>query len=405
LTILLVNELATGEEILHLLANAGVDEIMRSPELVNQRISEFKTLCSKARDAWALAVFSDAPKESLERYFSFHLRLLTGFSEKLCSIPDYPLPECTCVPSETINSSFDKEINQLTDHLFQYFRDYPDKNILVPLSYHTHVIKTMLPGVNLIKASIEFSAIPCVIKSEVIAYLDHLVNAGESAPLTFRQLIYFQAFVKEIKTLLSNASPGNLTGAFTDKLLELEFNHMEIFTYLQEEISKSLTCDQEGEKLSLLEKEAVQMHLSQKESNERYDVRWPKLSIMLEKWLLTEISALKEKRNMQQCSCTRTNYKLKLELSVAHLACLLRLFKKEGLLGAVQLTALFKFSSDHFSTKRAETVSNFGISKAYYSVTQVIAAEVKDMLLKMIQRINHDYFPVMAAVSIIIYAC
>ena len=401
---MLVNELATGEEILNLLADAGMDNIVLSREQASKQIGEFKKVCSKAREAWALAVFSASGKESLERYFSFHLRLLAGLSEKLSDPPGYPLPECACTPQVTIKTTFETEIHQLIGYLFQYYTDYPDKNILVPLSYQVHFVKILMPDVCLTKQALENSVLPDVLKSEIIAYLDHMVNCRASAPLTFGQLLYFQTFVKEIRTLLANSLPGNLSSLFTDKLLELEFNHLAVFTCLQEEINKAMSGFTGGEKLTWLEQKSNLMHLREKGGNERYNSRWPKLSVMLSTWLVAEINILKEINSVEHVPFVQANYKLKLELSVAHLACFLRLFVKESLPGTMQLTALFRFICDKFSTKRAETLSAGGLSKEYYSVTQVTAAEVKAMLVKMVNRINRDYFPVMAAVSIIIYA-
>jgi hypothetical protein len=54
---------------------------------------------------------------------------------------------------------------------------------------------------------------------------------------------------------------------------------------------------------------------------------------------------------------------------------------------------VFKFFSRNFETKRQKSVSAGSLSKEYYSTSQVTAAVVRDMLQKMIARIDRNFFP------------
>ena len=80
-----------------------------------------------------------------------------------------------------------------------------------------------------------------------------------------------------------------------------------------------------------------------------YDRRWPALCVMLSGWLEPEIAAAGE---LLKGEAAFAFEKLPLNLSVAHLGCLLKLFVEEHLLGDISLTDLFKFSARHYRTKK-----------------------------------------------------
>ncbi|MCR8560432.1 hypothetical protein KXD93_22450 [Mucilaginibacter sp. BJC16-A38] len=394
---MLINELSAGEEILDTFARAGMGEIMQPPEVVSQQINDFKSLCAKAREAWALAVFSGAGRPSLERYFTYHLQLLSDLLGKVNAMPVYTFEACDCSPQETSNEILQKELNDLTGHLLHFFRGYPDKTIPAPLIYIRKQVKTLAADIASIMQSLTLSALPGPLHSVVATYLKEM-----SSPLlacTFGELLYFEKFIVGMKGRLETVS------SFVDGLIDLEFNHVEILSWLHEETMRSMTHMPVETKIAAIKKKAGLLHRCHVGNKEVYDRFLPPLTQMLANWLDEEEKAFKFSNPEQIPVCYPVLEKMGLSLPVAHLACLVRLFVKENLTGATPLTEIFKFVCMAFSTKRAESLSIGGMSKAYYSISQVTAAEVKHLLAKMINRINHDYFPALAAISVLIYAC
>jgi hypothetical protein len=402
---LLVNELATGEDLLNLLNNLSREEATPSLELINRQISEIKTMCSKAREAWAFAVFSDQSKEILERYFTFHLQVLTRLSKEVALLPEILLPACTCIPSETVNGMLEDEINTLLDHLFEYFGDYPNKNLNTSLSYNYHILKVLMPDIDITKSLLENIDLPALLKESVVTYVHHLSDVASSYPVTYTELFYFQRFIKELKRFFKNAASSDLNRSFANKLLDLEFNHVEVFTWLQQDLVSFLKGKRDKEKLFLMKKRAEMLRFSTDEKKERYKSNWHPLSFSLAEWLASEIAELKASAPPSQSFFQRIEHRFKLEMPEAHIACLVRMLKKEKRLENIPLTEVFQFISDNFCTTRAVKLSPGGISKEYYSINQVTAAEVRDMLQKMVARINRDFFPVMAAAGILIHVC
>lgn len=90
---------------------------------------------------------------------------------------------------------------------------------------------------------------------------------------------------------------------------------------------------------------------------------------------------------------TKQPEKCPLNISVAYLACFLKVFCDEKLRANVSLSDMFNFVSSHFSTVRRENISAGSLSENFYSTTQVTAAKVQGIQQQMIARINQHYFP------------
>jgi hypothetical protein len=126
---------------------------------------------------------------------------------------------------------------------------------------------------------------------------------------------------------------------------------------------------------------------------------------MLKGWLTEEADRLEKQLSAEIALNLSTGIldKIGLDLSVAQLACLIRALFDASITASDSLTAVFKFCTLHFTTRRQLTISQGSLSKEYYSITQKTASGVLDLLQKMTERIKRDYFPVLVAVSVIIF--
>lgn len=85
--------------------------------------------------------------------------------------------------------------------------------------------------------------------------------------------------------------------------------------------------------------------------------------------------------------------KLELGLTVAQLVMLLRFLQAEGVFGTLRVATLLRFFSKYFRTRKQVQLSYGSMNKLYYSGDQFTAAFIRDLLLKMVARINQVYFP------------
>lgn len=393
---MLVNELSAGEEILDLLSGSDGMESGWTKTFANDQLEAFKALCTKARQGWALAVFSGASRPSLERYFTYHVQLLSDLSGKLQSMPPYPVAACNCSPQETFNEIFRNELDSLTGHLLHFFRDYPDKTIPAPLSYISKFTKRLETDIATITQSSALDVFHAPLKRVIRSYLEQMTSPA--LLVTFGDLLYVEKFIDGIKRALEN--PDTLPTI----LLELEFNHIEVLAWFQDETLHALKGKSVAKKLGFIRRQATLSRVYHHAGKEVYDPCLPPLTQMFAGWLSEEEKALKEIMAAEMAARHSTGQKFRLPLSVAHVACFLRLSLKENLAGTMPLTDVFDFVCSAFSTKRADDLSPGGLSKAYYSVSQVTAAEVRHLLTKMINMINLDYFPAWAAIGVLIYS-
>ena len=81
-------------------------------------------------------------------------------------------------------------------------------------------------------------------------------------------------------------------------------------------------------------------------------------------------------------------FKISTDLSVAHLACLLRLLHEEKIWMHQNQTALLDFFATHFSTRRQEDISAASLRAKYYNIERSTSEVVKDLLINMLNRLK-----------------
>jgi hypothetical protein len=83
-----------------------------------------------------------------------------------------------------------------------------------------------------------------------------------------------------------------------------------------------------------------------------------------------------------------TPIKLNTSLSVAQLACLLRLLHEENILCHPNQTEALQFFARHFATDRTDQISSVSLRTKYYNVDRSTAESVKDLLFQMVNRLR-----------------
>jgi len=353
-------------------------------------IEEMDETIARVGQAWTFAVFSEVTKDALMRYFTYHckfiFRLLDTNTSKHTAAPSL-LTEKVC---------------QLLDSLHIYYGEYLEDTIDVGTVYRLHFTNDLKETCRMVSETLEKSDITLKVRRCLLRYIEEMTGK-KALPCTLRQLLYFRLLVKELFYLSSHADSAKFHELIYEKLLDLEFNQFDVFVNHQELIRSSFKGKTEVAKLSVIG-QYIQLYAYQAQGDTiRYDHRWPSLSQMLSDWLKEVKESIDPGTQINEKRSMATTRRLRLEFSVSHLACLLRLFAKESLFGATPLTEVFDFFSANFSTKRQDVVSVHGLSKEYYSKNQVTAAEIKAILMKMINRINLDYFPVVAAIGAAIF--
>ncbi|WDF80753.1 hypothetical protein PQ469_12120 [Mucilaginibacter sp. KACC 22773] len=351
----------------------------------------------KVRASWTFTAFSALTEPAMRRYFTHQLLFISGAPEKYFNNRSQRLVE-----NRLTHSIITEKVCLLADDLLTYYGNYPDKTIPVAISYRQHYTKNLKDtGIKICNA-LEDSPVKPKITEFLKRYIEDMTD-DKNVSCSLSQLVYFKQVIDELSTIIPDANSGNFPQLVYQKLIALELNQFDVLVVQQEEILREISGKPKPNQLSLLKHYTELFSYLSKGEISRYDDRWPPLSQILSDWLQEVKESLEPANHPSPSHQAANNKRLKLEFSVSHLACLIRLFFKEHLINAVPLTEIFDFFAENFSTKRQEFISAHGLSKEYYSKNQVTAAEMKAILQKMISRINQDYFPVVAAIGVTIF--
>ncbi len=361
--------------------------------------AELVQIVAKIRQAWNFAAFSHAAENTLNRYFTYQAKFMAAF---LNSDGDRQLFSDKCQRTQSFLLEIRSQICALIDHLDHYFGKYVDLKIALPSAYRLHFINQFGDSCRSVCLFIDSEGIEEKLRNCLKPYISKMI-ADQDFQVDFLQLYYFRKVVNELTGLGKTGREINVSSLVYDKLIELNFNHMDVFAYHQQVIRSSLNGKKRIKKHKCIQEKLVAFDNYIADAGDSYDPKMRSLSIMLSGWLREELACLTQEEIKHQQNIPYQSLRLQLQLSISHISFLIRLFYKQNLFGSIPLNDIFVFFAANFSSKRQERMSPGGISKEYYTKNIVTAAEIKALLLKMIAQINLDYFPVMAVISAVIF--
>lgn len=337
---------------------------------------------------WEDAAFSTVPHHSLRRYFNYQLEGLIVCSD---SLSEHRATER--------HEGYQSVVLKQIDHLVLYYAPYFNWDAKAPAAYHQRLLGKLTPYIQLIRHDLDAAAISPALQQCLQHWLDQATESGASLRYTFRTLNYLENIVISLSAIDFQAEDAEASMILL--FSRLNFNHLSFLAFRQTTLlGECRLIASTSDQLEFFQEQRAAI-LAYPEARELiYDPTFPSLRTMLGTWLqeqilLLEIALKKE----QEARASRQSGKQSLDLSVAHLACLIKLFLEENIFLSGNTKKVFQFFATNFQTKRQTAISAGSLSKEFYSIDQHTAARVRDMLQKMIIRINRNFFPVMAAIS------
>jgi hypothetical protein len=210
--------------------------------------------------------------------------------------------------------------------------------------------------------------------------------------------MYLKTFLAELEQAFLSKEISNWEIKIASTLVYLNFNHLEFFNYCQDYVRAELVnTGNKEEYLVCLSRALTHIKSLQSKPGLAYAPAWPNIKSMLETWLNDKIAAaiLQPAKDVAYGhSLLESNAdKMTLNQSVAQIGCLTRLLYEESYYTSQSVTDIFKFLVRHYRSKKQQQISVGSLSKEYYAVNQVTAAVVRDLLQRMIARLNKNYFP------------
>lgn len=354
--------------------------------------ADLGTLSRQIQEAWLDAVLSGMPADCLVPYFNFQLKGLSEIADTLQFFTTLERKETqTCVLA-------------LIDHLRLYYADYLHLERNAPAVYRERMMTQLSEDIRLIRSELNSGSLNPALTANMNNWLSEHTIQGHNLRFTFRALDYMAAATAAIAHL-SWESP-DIEHALITLLIQINFNQLAFFNYLKRRLlEQESQFETLANSLAYLWKQRAEiMAIPQQQA--AYDPSWPALKSMMGAWLDERIRLIlllgENHPDPDHNNHTTHEDKLTLSLSVAYLACLIKLFYDEDVFGVQSLSSIFQFFSAHFNTKKQTAVSAKSLSKEFYSINLHTAAHIRDLLQKMIARINRNFFPVWVVISIII---
>jgi hypothetical protein len=354
-----------------------------------ERDSLLEQACSEAREVWASAAFSVKGKDKLRRYFSYQLQELTTLLER--------------TNARTAPELGDYLV-RLADHLCTFFAAYIDKQVFSPPAFTHYKLAQLKEKAKHLEALLQDTGINPELHDCLASYLRHYFVPTCRRRVSFGSLDYLELLMDTVSDLLESTQPADADKAMEDSLLALNFNRLEFFNYMIgrfRSATKDLTLlDQQ----TLLLQNAALLQPNIHYNKMYYDPLLPPVTVMYKGWLQDEALAVAERLRSQPIIAENPTEKIGMNLSVAELACMVRLFFETGLFLEPSIKEILQLIPLHFSAKRQPHITGGSFSSKYYSSEQKAAAKIKALLLKMIAWLNKHYFPVVVAASAVIAA-
>ncbi|MBT2560725.1 hypothetical protein J7E50_07750 [Pedobacter sp. ISL-68] len=334
--------------------------------------------------AWEEVLFSNMPESSLVRYFHYHLDIISTISTTLSNFPNaekYLLSQ--------------NELLALINHQRKYYSSYFKEDAIAPVTYHQRLVSQLTGNMGAIQkilhsGSINASLIACLSK-----WCELMSEKIGTVRFTFRSLHYFEYITNQLSEL--NGFSTEIEATLLNLLICSNFNNLSFLVYFQDKIRHSSEyLGDKDERLDYLVEQKAIINSSPEVKNRTYDSSWPSIKTMIVDWLTEEI-LLTEKLlcNKREIAIP----KIPLEMSVAHLSCLIRLLYEESVFATQNLQPIFKCFAGYFQSKRQAVISPGSLSKEFYSIDQHTAARVRDLLQRMVLRINRNFFPTVVAIN------
>jgi hypothetical protein len=331
--------------------------------------------CSRARDAWTAAAFSDSTDEALHRYFDFHFSFLNGL------IAEY---------SQASSLDDLSDLFKLMDNLLSFYKKFIDQHQPLAREYINYRIRSsqlkydqFAEQLAIWNADAEFNT--CLTDSLSPIYRQPIIESLELGALFYREdLINDLAGKRNCPELMNSES-------LISTLISFNFNHTRFLGYLRKRaINDIANVAPTGYTKYFIElkSEIPPIEIG---DNRSFDSKWPHISVMYRDWL-DDYRVLLSLNLLSRGDLCSIN-KVPLNISVKQLACMIRALYESGLYGHISLTAIFDHAATVFTTKKQEHISAESISNAYYALSQSAALKTSRMFGNAIEFLKPYCFP------------
>ncbi|OJW14278.1 hypothetical protein [Mucilaginibacter sp. 44-25] len=363
-----------------------------SLENENEEKARISTECFRIKKSWTDLLFSPVKDHVMRRYIGFQQQIILETadslykqiesSKKTSAQEIYPLLKVSDFLLECLLG--------LKDFQLQYFNNYIDDGGKLPDAAISTVRKRMTEAAEKVSATLQNVELDVKLRACICDYLGDIIMMQPDSLLNYRSAEYLISFTETIAVTTDFTDNRDLTQIVTEALFYMNFNHHNFFQWYQETIEVRKLSLRPQDQLPMLMKQLLVLKSMPVMTSMSFDPKVQPINSQLESWLGEYI---KHETVHLEMSEIELPDKIELKLTVAQLALLIRLLYEEDVFAMKNIAALLRFFSNHFMSKKQEHISYGSMNKLYYSGDQFTGYAVRELLLKMVAKVNKMFFP------------
>lgn len=376
-------------------------------ELKNQSLGQSKNTLlifddeiRRIKIEWRNHVFSATDERSIERYIQDHQKVLIELTNHVL---DQLGDNAEKMYSNTADDnqfglyrSIYKGLEDLLAFIEKYFSKYFDQESKVPDSYKWIAyrdFREQVPGIrnfflnnNLEKRLLALALYP----------VDQFLEKASTREVTFRKLIFLKTLIKELEKMSrQNLEGNNLEEQLKMLLFYLDYNSLRAFNYatdfINSYVAKAETLSDRVERLAYAQKCINQAQIKPGFS---YNPDYKPIKEQLSDWITEEIHFVEKRQQLSlhfkpgDTEFIKKDFKLALELSVAQLACFIRLLVETKIIQNKNIQDVLRFVSKSVRTRKAENIAHSSLYSKFYNIEESARTAIKDMLIKLLNQVR-----------------
>ncbi len=313
-------------------------------------------------------------KAMMKQYIQHHQQNLIELSSHLLK---YTHPERITKPSDkaeipALCHYLYKSIEELLTFFERHFTGYFNCDAWVPTSYRIIAVHEVREDVEALEQSFIGLNIDVKLTEVIFLAFREFLDQELSNDITYRKVKYLKALATELQKIVHvQGKEGDITELIKQLLISLNYNSACYLTYCTNEIMKEVNAKQsQVEKLERLSLSLKEINQVRDRHGFIYDVRYRPLKEQIANWIAEELNFQEKTYQLTifPDSNNPVEVKLDLDLSVAHVACLLRGLIECGVIKNKNLIEVMKLFAGIIATKRTDRISAESLRMRYYNI-------------------------------------
>lgn len=319
-------------------------------------------------------------EDALRRYVQFHQYSLVSAMDQLFE-----------QRGRLSTEGYYEALQGLLLFLKQTFPEYFNDDAIAPRGGVLAARADVAASVPSLENRLESSGADRAVIEMILDPLKRFLSASGEERVSFSRIQHLRYIVKHPVRLCESASRGQkLNRQLVQLLFYLNYNSQRSFLQLTTYVGNILKAShQVSDKIKCLAWLLKKVNQATVKSGTGYHRKSPTLKSQMALYIAEELrywTNVSERENPPEVKTeSKLPFKMKFNLSVAQLACLLRLFTGAGLITNRNTSALIRFVARNCETKRTGRISAGSLRIRYYEIEDGTQRSVRDTLAEVLK--------------------